>query len=217
GYAQQAVRLYEELAGIRPLGSTTAVDYQNLAAFTPNEYWAHPALAYALVLLARAYNAAGDLATGAVVMGPQRIRLLERLAQHDPGKYRPVLATGLTLDLINSGFSAALGPQPSLSYAKQAVRLYEELAGIRSPGSTAAVDYENLAAFTPNEYWAHPALAYALYLLARAYKEAEDLATGAMVMGPQRVKLLERLAQHDPDLYGPALTQAKADAAAFGV
>ncbi|MEV4067843.1 tetratricopeptide repeat protein, partial [Nonomuraea dietziae] len=204
-YAKQAVRLYEELAGIRPLGSTIAVDYQNLGTFTPNEYWAHPALAYALALLARAYNAAGDLATGAVVMGPQRIKLLERLAQHDPGKYRPVLATGLTLDLLNTGFGAALGPQPALGYAQQAVRLHEELAGIRPPGSTAVVDYQNLGAFTPNEYWAHPALAYALVLLARAYKTAGDLATGAVVMGPQRIRLLERLAQHDPDKYRPVL------------
>ncbi|MFG1755995.1 hypothetical protein, partial [Streptosporangium sandarakinum] len=92
---------------------------------------------------------------------------------------------------------------------------YEELAGLRQPGSQNPVDYDHLAAFTPNEHWGWHLLSGALWNLAWVLKEAGDTpaAAGWMV---RRVRVYERLVQVDPLRWQPELTQAQADAAAFG-
>ncbi|MFB8243431.1 hypothetical protein ACFC58_43575, partial [Kitasatospora purpeofusca] len=89
----------------------------------------------------------------------------------------------------------------------------ETLAGLRPAGSTAPVDYDQLAGLTTNEYW--PLLPGALQNLAQVDKKLGDVASGAAVM-QRRVRVYERLVQLDPIKYQTALTQAIAAAAAFG-
>ncbi|MFJ5549434.1 hypothetical protein, partial [Streptomyces sp. NPDC093225] len=104
-----------------------------------------------------------------------RLDILMRLAGIEPDKYRPMVGAAL-IDLL-TGFRAGLGAATALSMARRTVQLYEELAGIRPTGSTAPVDYQNLTAFTPNQYWYSPggaSLANALYQLAYTHWEGHD-------------------------------------------
>lgn len=111
------------------------------------------------------------------------------------------------------------GPGPvgasTLTLAEQGVREYEILAGLRPAGSTAPVDYDQLADITPNQYWEWPLLTGALQNMAQVHKNLGDVASRAAVM-QRRVRVYERLVQLDPIKYQTALTQAEAAAAAFG-
>ncbi|KIZ17349.1 hypothetical protein SNA_15165 [Streptomyces natalensis ATCC 27448] len=220
-WAQRGVQVYEELAGLRPAGSTTPVNYENLAAFTPNTYWWDPStggLASALWFLALAYREANNDAAAATIL-IQRVRLAERLAGADPNTYKSLLGSILVHQFIGDAkWRAELGSQAALSWAQRGVQVYEELAGLRPAGSTTPVNYENLAAFTPNTYWWDPStggLASALWFLALAYREANNDAAAATIL-IQRVRLAERLAGADPNTYKSLLVHARADAAAFG-
>ncbi|MFA7754125.1 hypothetical protein V5F01_10780 [Streptomyces sp. NRRL B-2790] len=221
-WAQRGVRVYEELAGLRTAGSTGPIDYENLSAFMPNTFWYEPAtgaLCSALYFLAYAHREADDVSAGAAVM-VQRVRLVERLTQTDPSTYQLLLGKCVVNQMVSdTKWRAALGPEAALFWAQRGVRVYEELAGLRTAGSTGPIDYENLSAFMPNTFWYEPAtgaLCSALYFLAYAHREADDVSAGAAVM-VQRVRLVERLTQTDPSTYQPLLAQARADAVDFGV
>ncbi|MCX4806937.1 hypothetical protein OG594_35855 [Streptomyces sp. NBC_01214] len=209
--AQRAVMVDEVLAGIRPPGSQQPVDYRQLAGFTPNQYWDHPYLGRALYLLAMFQQRAGDLATAAATM-TQRVEVYERLSEADPDKFRPALAEALYDVLFEH--RNGLEPATAMALAQRAVMVDEVLAGIRPPGSQQPVDYRQLAGFTPNQYWDHPYLGRALYLLAMFQQRAGDLATAAATM-TQRVEVYERLSEADPDKFRPALAEARLDAATF--
>ncbi|MGN9845168.1 hypothetical protein ACTMTI_44300 [Nonomuraea sp. H19] len=216
--ARKGVRLYEELAGLRPAGSTAPVDYDNLAAFTPNDFWARPgnSLASALMELSKSHRDR-DAMRSAAAAAVARVRVYERLAQLEPVVHKPTFGFALVNDLLGH-FGGGLRPAAALAFAQQGVHLYEELAGLRPTGSTAPVDYDNLAAFTPNEHWGRPGnshLATALMELATSHRDLDDMATAAVV-AIRRVRVYERLAQLEPTTYQASLSQAKADAAAFG-
>lgn len=169
----------------------------------------------ALAALAGQLAKSGDSA-GATAALIDRVEILARLSQIDSVKYGPLLGAAL-IDLVGR-HRAELGSQAALSWAQRGVQVYEELAGLRPAGSTTPVNYENLAAFTPNTYWWDPStggLASALWFLALAYREANNDAAAATIL-IQRVRLAERLAGADPNTYKSLLVHARADAAAFG-
>ncbi|MFE7584925.1 hypothetical protein ACFU5Y_25575, partial [Streptomyces gardneri] len=142
----------------------------------------------------------------------KEIRVWERLFTTDPDKYRPKLADAIFTLLWN--YRTGLDTSLAQALGQRGLREQEILAGLRPAGSTAPVDYEILAAHTPNEFWDWHDLTGALYNLALVHKKAGDLATGLQFMLRQ-VKVYERLAQVDPVNYQAALDQARADAAAF--
>ncbi|MFH8371897.1 hypothetical protein, partial [Streptomyces sp. NPDC018031] len=212
-FAQQGVEVYEVLAGLRSPGSTEPVNYNQLAAFTPNQYWEWPKLTGALYNQAwRVAHEAGDYAAAASWTVKQ-VRAFERLVQKDPEQHRPSLAQAL-FELLHY-FRPGLHAESAKTFAQQGVEVYEVLAGLRSPGSTEPVNYNQLAAFTPNQYWEWPKLTGALYNQAYALRQAGDIAEAAGAMGC-RINICERLALADPDKYQAALAQAQAEAAAFG-
>ncbi|MFJ3658250.1 hypothetical protein ACIPPR_33700, partial [Streptomyces nigra] len=85
-FAEQGLKEYELLAGLRSMGSTTPVDYEQLAGRTPNKYWEWALLTGALYNLAHAHKGIGDLTAGQVAMR-NRVRVAERLAAVDPEKW----------------------------------------------------------------------------------------------------------------------------------
>ncbi|WP_283135762.1 hypothetical protein [Rhizohabitans arisaemae] len=206
-YARQGLARYEELAGLH--GSPNPVDYDQLAAFTPNQFWEWHMLTGALWNLAWTNHEAGNH-TAAADWTIKRIRVYERLAQTDPVKHRPSLADAV-FELIFY-HRAGLDPAAVHTYAQQGLTVYEELAGLRQPGVTGPVDYDQLASVVPNQHW--PSLAGALWNLAWVKREAGDRTAGAAWMA-RRVRVFERLVQIDPDKWQASLTQAEAEAASF--
>ena len=143
----------------------------------------------------------------------KRLRVYQRFAQVDAVTYRPMVADGLW-ELIYYHRSG-LDDAAKKGFAHEGLVAYEELAGLRAPGSQTPVDYEQLAAFTPNQFWGWHMLSGALWNLAWVIRESGDIATatGWMV---KRVRVYERLVQVDPVRWQPELTQAQVDAASFG-
>ncbi|MFB8241127.1 hypothetical protein ACFC58_31800, partial [Kitasatospora purpeofusca] len=192
----------EEQAGIRLHGSTTEVDYEQLAGATPNENWS--ALLKSLKELATAYGELRDTVSQCKVL-VQAIRVYERLTPVDPVKFRPQLAEALFRLFWNFG-SEPVGPA-ALPLAEQGVREYETLAGLRPAGSTAPVDYDQLAGFTPNQYWEWPLLTGALQNMATAAWTAEDR-PGAAAWKIKQIRVYERLTTVDPVKFRPQLANA---------
>ncbi|MFJ3658251.1 tetratricopeptide repeat protein, partial [Streptomyces nigra] len=163
GLAHRGVYQFEVLSGLRTAGSTTPVDYEQLAGRTPNKYWEWALLTGALYNLAQVTQKAGDHAAAAE-WKIKEIRVYERLTQVDPEKNRPLLANALFRLVYN--FGSGLDNTAALAFAEQGLKEYELLAGLRSMGSTTPVDYEQLAGRTPNKYWEWALLTGALYNLA---------------------------------------------------
>ncbi|QKW10075.1 hypothetical protein HUT18_30310 [Streptomyces sp. NA04227] len=213
-FAQKGLRAYETLAGLRQPGTTAPVDYEKLADFTPNEYWDWHDLTGALYNLEAIAWEAGDR-TAAAAWTVKRIQVYERLTQADSAKYRPFLASALW-ELIyyrQTGLDAAV----ALNFAQKGLRVYETLAGLRQPGTTSPVDYEQLADFTPNEYWDWHELTGALYNLAHLHKAADGDSTAGQAEMRSRVRVAERLVEVDPAKWTTELDQARSQAAAFGI
>lgn len=211
--AQEAVTLYEVLAGLRAAGNNTPVNYEQLSNHAPNQYWPFPHLAGALYNLAVLFREANQTAL-ATQWSVNRVRVQERLADVNTGtseaeRYQSDQGRAI-YDLLDS-YRGGLTPQITLTFAHQAVRLYETLAGLSPVGS---VNYDQLAIFTPNQYWAWPNLSGALFNLAYALKGIGDIIAGRRAM-TNRVKLAERLVQVDPVKWKAELERAQSQAAAF--
>ncbi|MFI7048913.1 LGFP repeat-containing protein, partial [Streptosporangium sandarakinum] len=105
---------------------------------------------YALLVFAQTLRNAGKPteAAGAMV---ERVRVYQRMAEADRGTYLPRMAIAL-FELVLY-HRAGLSPASALAFAHDGLTAYEELAGLREPGSQDPVDYDHLAAFTPNEHW----------------------------------------------------------------
>ncbi|MFI1161859.1 hypothetical protein, partial [Streptomyces sioyaensis] len=102
----------------------------------------------------------------------------------------------------------------AIAVAEQAVAADEVLAGLRQSGSTAPVDYAQLAQFTPNQFWAPPYLVSGLYSLAWAYRGAGQPLDAAAVMG-RRVLALQLLAGAEPSKYMPEVATTLVDQSTF--
>ena len=211
-FGEQAVYEYEVLAGLRSAGSEAPVDYEHLSSYRPNEYWEWhnlPGALWNLAYIQRGRTA--DLSAAAAAQIKQ-VCVYQRLAADDMVKYRPKVADALfyLLYYYHSGMSV----ESSVSFGEQAVYEYELLAGLRTAGSTADVDYEKLDGFTPNPYWEWHSLTGALYVLAYALRSAGDPVAGSAVM-KSRVRVAERLVNEDAMKWQKELDLAHKQAAAF--
>jgi hypothetical protein len=200
--ANHGLTLNEELAGLRQTGSTAPVDYSDLTGATPNQYWPWPNLTGALTNLATINWEAGDQATSAANW-IRRIQVEERLTATDPTLYKPALAN-TTFTLLYNNYRTGLDKPTALDLAKRGLTLYEELANLRQPGSTAPVDYDHLTADKPNQYWPWPNLTGALANLATINWEAGDRVTSA-ANWVKRIQVEERLTATDPTINKPVL------------
>lgn len=193
-FAQQCLRVYEELAGLRPPGSLAPVNYGQLGSFTPNKYWDHPFLIGALHHMENVYrDALNHPEVVATII--RRVKIYERLAESDPDIYQPELGKSLSA-LLNYNYAyddrKTLDWGLALVFAEQCLHIYEELAGLRLPGSLASVDYEQLESFIPNPYW--NALSSALFNLYLVYKEVGNHLAAEWWM--ERSKKVSQLAPH---------------------
>jgi hypothetical protein len=143
----------------------------------------------------------------------KQVRVYQRLAETDPEKYRPALGDSL-FNLLYL-HSAGLDKTTALTFAHQGLVLYEELAGLRPAGSDTPVDYDQLAAFNPNEYWDWPKLTGALRNLAYALRAAGDSIAGSAAMR-NRVNVADRLVKTDPGKWQAEVDLAHKQAAAYG-
>ncbi|GAB2498549.1 hypothetical protein GCM10027187_75360 [Streptosporangium sandarakinum] len=107
----------------------------------------------------------------------ERVRVYQRMAEADRGTYLPRVAIAL-FELVLY-HRAGLSPASALAFAHDGLAAYEELAGLREPGSQNPVDYDHLTAFTPNGYWGWHLLSGALWNLAWVLKEAGDTLAAA--------------------------------------
>jgi hypothetical protein len=84
---ERAVRLAEELARLRPVGSDQLVDYDRLVEHAPNEFWAGHYLQEALFYLSHAQWDTGNR-PAAITTKRKRVRVFERLVDADPDQYQ---------------------------------------------------------------------------------------------------------------------------------
>ncbi|WP_369242129.1 PLAT/LH2 domain-containing protein [Streptomyces sp. R21] len=209
--AEVALARQEELAGIRPTGSTDPVDYERLAGFTPNEFWAPPHLVTSLQNLAYAYQHAGRTHDGVTAMA-RRVLAYRRMVEADSAAYRPQLSAALA---DHSQFLQIAGTYTeAIAPGEEAVIINEELAGIRPAGNTDPVNYSQLAGFAPNQYWTSPYLVHGLWNLAYAYQRA-NLPLDALAIMGNRVGAYERVVAEDVTQHQAELTAAQEDEKVF--
>lgn len=135
----------------------------------------------------------------------ERIQIYEHLNKISSGKHRSELASALFWLLHY--YRAWTASAPALTFGQHGLELYEELAGIRTPGSKDSVDYELLDNYSPNEYWDWPYLSGALHNLAWVNREIGDHPAAA-AWTAKRIKLYERLVKEDSTKHQPALAAA---------